>query len=401
MAEQIVSEQNVFERVLDFANRADPYPLWAELRRTPVAPQTDGSYVVSTYREISALRRDPRLSSDMRTAEQRAAGDMPPMLRLDPPDHDRARRLVMKHFGPPQRPTLVDDLRPELTRMVTELIDALADQDQVDIVDQFAYPFPVSVICTLLGVPRTDEPRFREWTDVLVDTLDPAGNVADRDPTKLAGLQEFIAYLQQLIADHRRHPGPDLISAMATEEAEDRLTDQEIVSTSILLLIAGHETTVNLIANGMLTFLRHPTVLKRLREEPAMIIPAVEEVLRYEPSVQMIPWRKTLDDVEVAGTTIPKGAQVILALAAGNRDPVVYPRPDAFDIDRGAQHLSFSGGIHYCFGAPLARLEAQIALGQLVDRLENPTLVTDPPPYRPSPVLRGPRHLMVGVDRIT
>jgi len=131
-----------------------------------------------------------------------------------------------------------------------------------------------------------------------------------------------------------------------------------------------------------------------------MIIPAVEEVLRYEPSVQMIPWRTTLDDVDVAGTTIPKGAQVILALGAGNRDPLVYPRPDAFDIDRSAQHLSFSGGIHYCFGAPLARLEAQIALGQLVARLENPTLVTDPPPYRPRPVLRGPRHLMVGVDRI-
>jgi cytochrome P450 len=400
VSEQNVSEQNVFARILDFANRADPYPLWAELRRTPVAPQTDGSYVVSTYREISALRRDPRLSSDMRTPEQRAAGDTPPMLRLDPPDHDRARRLVMKHFGPPQRPTLVDDLRPELTRMVTELIDAFPE-NQVDIVDQFAYPFPVSVICTLLGVPREDEPRFREWTDVLVDTLDPAGNVADRDPTKLAGLQEFIEYLQQLIADHRRRPGPDLISAMATDDAADRLTDQEIVSTSILLLIAGHETTVNLIANGMLTFLRHPTVLKRLHEEPAMIIPAIEEVLRYEPSVQMIPWRKTLDDVEVAGTTIPKGAQVILALAAGNRDPLVYSRPDAFDIDRGAQHLSFSGGIHYCFGAPLARLEAQVALGQLVDRLENPVLVTDPPPYRPSPVLRGPQHLVVGVDRIT
>jgi cytochrome P450 len=280
-----MSDQNVFERILDFGSRADPYPLWAELRNTPVAPQADGSYVVSTHREISALRRDPRLSSDMRTTEQRAAGDSPPFLRLDPPDHDRARRLVMKHFGPPRRPDLVDDLRPELTRMVNGLIDAFADQDQVDIVEKFAYPFPVSVICKLLGVPREDEPRFREWTDVLVNTLDPAGNVADKDPTKLAGLQEFIGYLQQLIADHRRHPGADLISAMATDDVEDRLTDEEIVSTSILLLIAGHETTVNLIANGVLTFLRHPTVLKRLREEPSMIIPTVEELLRYEPSV--------------------------------------------------------------------------------------------------------------------
>jgi cytochrome P450 len=187
---------------------------------------------------------------------------------------------------------------------------------------------------------------------------------------------------------------------MATDDAEDRLSDDEIVSTSVLLLVAGHETTVNLIANGMLTFLRHPVVLKRLREDPEMIIPTVEEVLRYEPSVHMIPWRHARADIELAGTTIPKGAAVSLMLAAANRDPDQFPRPDTFDPDRGATHLSFGGGIHFCFGAALARLEAQIALGELVRRLGDPVLMADPPPYRPSPVLRGPRQLMVGFSQL-
>jgi cytochrome P450 len=176
------------------------------------------------------------------------------------------------------------------------------------------------------------------------------------------------------------------------------MSDDEIVGTSILLLIAGHETTVNLIANGMLTFLRHPDVLKRLRQDPEMIIHTVEELLRYEPSVHLVPWRITLDDIELAGTVIPQGAPVILALAAANRDPEHVPHPDRFDPDRQVEHLTFSSGIHYCFGAALARLEAQIALSQLANRLHNPRLVTDPPPYRPSPVLRGPRHLLVEYD---
>jgi len=175
----------------------------------------------------------------------------------------------MRHFGPPTSPARIDQLRPELLGIVTGLIDAFADRTRVDIVDDFAYLFPVSVICSLLGVPRDGEPRFRQWTDVIVDRLDPAGNVTDNSPETIRTVEEFIAYLRQLIDHHRRQPGNDLISALATDDgAGDRLTDDEIVSTSMLLLIAGHETTVNLISNGMLTFLRHPGLLKRLTTNP-------------------------------------------------------------------------------------------------------------------------------------
>lgn len=388
----------VFEQILDPANRANPYTLWAELRRTPVAPQPDGSYVVSTYRAVSALTHDPRLSSDVRPPEAKARGK-PSFINLDPPEHDRIRALVMRHFGPPVHPARIDALRPRLLEMVTALIDGFAGRARVDVVDGLAYPFPVSVICALLGVPPEDEPRFRAWTDVIVDRLDPAGNVTDTSPETLRVIEEFVGYVRDLIARHRAAPGDDLMSAMVTD-AERGLTDDEIVTTSLLLLVAGHETTVNLIANGVLTFLRRPEMFKRLRDEPELIAGTVEELLRFEPSVQMITWRAALDDVEVEGTVIPRGAPVVLALAAANRDPEQFPDPDVFDPDRQAAHLAFSSGIHYCFGAALARLEAQTALGEFARRVENPRLAVDPPEFRPSPVLRGPLHLLVDLDGV-
>jgi cytochrome P450 len=180
------------------------------------------------------------------------------------------------------------------------------------------------------------------------------------------------------------------------------MSRDELVSTAALLLIAGHETTVNLIANGMLTLLHHPDVLQRLRREPDLVVLLVEELLRYEPPVQFLPNRAALADIDLAGTTIPNGSPLMLVLAAGNRDPDRFDHPDRFDPDRSDnQHLGFGGGIHYCFGAPLARVETQIALPALVRRLQNPRLVADPPPYRPNPVLRGPRHLPVEVGRVT
>src|SRR6185436_8586629 len=225
-------------------------------------------------------------------------------------------------------------------------------------------------------------------------------------------MAELRQYLAELIEARRRAPAKDLLSALATDDGpEGRMTPEELLSTALLLLIAGHETTVNLIANGMLTLLRHPDVLERLRRDPDLVIRTVEELLRYEPPVHFVPWRAALDDIEVAGTTIPAGAQVMLVLASGNRDPDHVRDPDRFDPDRfdpdrfglardNDQHLGFGGGIHYCFGAPLARLEAQIALGELARRLEHPRLVADPPPYRPNPVLRGPLHLLVEFDRV-
>jgi cytochrome P450 len=397
-----MAQASIFEQVLDYSNRANPYPLYAELRRTPVSRQADGSYVVSTYRLIAALLHDPRLSSDPRDpADKAASGVQPGLLHLDPPDHDRIRRLAMRHFGPPHTPGRIDGMQAELTETVTSLIDAFPARHRVDIVDDFAYPFPVAVICKLLGVPREDEPRFSRWVDVLVQALDPRGNLRDQDPVRVRAVGEFNDYLGGLIEAHRRRPGDDMLSALATDDGpQGRLSDDELRITAVLLLTAGHETTVNLIAHGMLTLLRRPDVLRRLRQEPDLIVRAVEELVRYEPSVQFIPWRWATCDMDVAGTTIPQGSLVTLVLAAGNRDPEQFSDPERFDPDREEEHLGFGGGIHYCFGAPLARLETQIALTELARRLENPRLVTDPPPYRPSPVLRGPAHLLVDFDDV-
>ncbi len=396
-----MAEASVFERILDHANRADPYPLYAELRTTPVARQPDGTYVVSTYRHIAALLHDPRLSSDLRTPEERSAtGPRPAFLRLDPPDHDRVRRLTMRHFGPPHTPGRVHGMIGELAATVSGLVDGFAERRQVDVVDDFAYPFPVAVICKLLGVPPEDEPRFRRWVDVLVEGIDPRGDLKDADPARLQTVVDFHDYLGGLIAQHRARPGDDMLSALATDDGpEGRLPDAELVSTALLLLIAGHETTVNLIANGVHTLLRHPEVLRRLREEPELSIRLVEELLRFEPSVQMIPWRLAMDDIEVGDTTIPRGSMVVLLLAAGNRDPAAFVDPERFDPDRQDEHLSFGGGPHFCFGAPLARLETQLALTEFARRVENPRLVADPP-FRQSPVLRGPLHLLVEYDDV-
>jgi cytochrome P450 len=399
---------SVFDEILDQSNRADPWPLYARLRETPVTRRDDGTYVVSTYREIVALLHDPRVSSDLRRTsgappEEELPGQPPSFLVLDPPEHDRLRRLATRHFGPPHAPDRVDRMRPDLTGIVTDLIDGFAGHDGVDLVDDFAYPFPVAVICQLLGVPREDEPRFHGWVEAIVEAIAPVGDdIAERHWKRIQALTELNGYLSELADARLRDPGDDLLSGMLTDDGPDgRMSREQVLSTARLLLVAGHETTVNLITNGMLTLLRNPDVLRRLREDPDLVIRAVEELLRYEPPVHFLPWRIALDDIDVLGTVIPKGSAITLVLAAGNRDPAHVPDPDRFDPDRpDNQHLGFGGGIHYCFGAPLARLEAQTALTELARRLENPRLVSDPPPYRQSPVLRGPRHLLVEFDRV-
>ncbi|ONH25985.1 cytochrome P450 [Pseudofrankia asymbiotica] len=404
---------SVFDQVLDHSNRADPYPLYAELRRTPVSRADDGGFVVSTYAEIVALLHDPRLSSDPRNRSDRealapdgATGPLPPsFIALDPPEHDRIRRLLTRHFGPPHNPDRVIRLLPEITEITGGLVDGLAGRDQVDLVDGFAYPLPVTVICRLLGVPREDEPRFRVWAGAVVEATDPAtGDLATRRDRRTRALAELGEYLGGLADAHRRDPGDDILSGLATDAAADargRLSRGELMINTALLLIAGHETTVNLIANGMLALLRHPDVAHRLARQPDLASRVVEEVLRHDPPVQFLGNRGALDEIEIAGTVIPRGAPVTLALAAGNRDPAHVADPDRFDPDRRyIEHLGFGGGVHYCFGAPLARIEAQIALTELVRRLRNPRLVADPPPYRPSPLLRGPRQLLVAVDGV-
>ncbi|MGW3153054.1 cytochrome P450 [Streptomyces sp. NPDC001089] len=406
--------QAILRQIIDYSHRANPYPLYEELRETPVYHDADGPYVVSRYYDIQSLLHDPRISSDARNLKATAGdplGDteeesaLPPaFLRLDPPEHDRLRRMTNRPFGPPHSPRRVHEMHGELRDIVSGLIDGIGDPERIDLVDQFSYPFPVTVICRLLGVPREDEPRFHTWADILAASLDPVpgADTAERAKVSNNARTELGMYLAGLIEERRRKPGEDMLSQLATAQGPDgAMTTMEVMSTAALLLIAGHETTVNLITNGMLTLLRHPEILERLRQEPKLAVPVVEELLRFEPPVQLLPQRSTLADIEVRGVTIPKGSSLWLVLAAGNRDPDRFENPDRFDPDRGdIQHLGFGSGIHSCFGAPLARLEAQLALGELARRLENPRLVEDPPPYRQNAVLRGPRHLSIACDGI-
>ncbi|WP_335932630.1 cytochrome P450 [Streptomyces sp. PTD5-9] len=409
-----MTQEDLLRQILDYDHRADPYPLYAELRRTPVAQGGDGLFAVSTYWEIKSLLHDPRVSSDARNLSPAASGFLvqdeessllpPSFLRLDPPEHDRLRRMTTRPFGPPECPRRVHDMRGELAGIVSGLIDGFGDRRQVDLVDDFSYPFPVTVICRLLGVPREDEPRFHAWADTIAAGLDPDPDqdLGERRRITQQARADLGAYLSALIDERGGAPGDDMLSALVNQQGPDgRMSRVEVLATASLLLIAGHETTVNLITNGMLTLLRNPEVLERLRADPLLAAPIVEELLRFEPPVQLLPQRTTLADIDLCGTTIPKGSAVWLVLAAGNRDPRRFAEPDRFDPGReDNQHLGFGSGIHICFGAPLARLEAQIALTELARRLDNPRLVEDPPPYRRNAVLRGPRHLNIAFDGV-
>ncbi len=289
-------------------------------------------------------------------------------------------------------------MRGEIGRITEELAETFEAGRQIDLVDDFAYPLPVAVICRLLGVPHEDEPLFRAWSDAIVASADvrPDQDTTDTDKAGDQARIEMGGYLVNLAEQRRGKPGDDMLSAFANEpDPALRLTQEELAETAVLLLIAGHETTVNLITNGVLTLLRQPEQQDRLRREPELLPRAVEELLRYEPPVHM---RERIPhaDMEVAGTRIPAGTSVILVFGSGNRDPRRFHDPDRFDPTRpDNQHFGFGSGIHVCFGAPLARIEAYTALGALLPRLATAQLVQDPPPYRQNAMLRGPRHLPI------
>jgi cytochrome P450 len=405
----MMNQGNLFEQILKPANRPNPYPLYSQLRTTPVSKQEDGAYVVSTYREIVALLHDPRISSDEHKST-RGPGELAkktesrarqPFIFLDPPDHDRLRRLVMRQFTPER----VEGMHDRVTQLVNRLLDTQRDRGQLDIVDDFAHPLPVGVVSEMLGIPPEDRPRFEAWVPLLVRRLEPAQAVSETDVERAAQAStEMREYLVGLIAERRARPADDLISDLATMTTSHdpalQMNDQDLLATVLLLIGAGYETTVNLIANSMLTLLRYPNALARLRRDPNSVIRTIEEVLRFDPPVHFR-IRTTLTDINIAGGTIPKGATVVLLFASGSRDPARFVEPDHFNPDRtDNQHLGFGGGIHYCVGTPLARLETLVALNTLTLRLVAPRLVIDPPPYRENASLRGPQHLMVAFDHI-
>ncbi|GAA0629308.1 cytochrome P450 [Streptomyces crystallinus] len=379
----------------------DPYPVYAELReRGPVhrirMPEGSDAYLVVGYEVGRAALADPRLSKEWRNAstglgvKQVASGTT--MLSSDAPAHTRLRKLVNREFTPRR----VERMAPRVQEMTDALLDTMLKGPgrRADLVQALSFPLPITVIGELLGVPSLDQDSFREWSNVSVSA--PA--LADR----MAAARSMSEYLTALLAAKRENPGGDLMSALihTCDEDGDRLSGPELLGMAWLLLVAGHETTVNLISNGVLALLSHPEQLAALRADfDGLIDNAVEEMLRYDGPVETPTYRFTTEPVDIGGTVVPGGGQLVLvAMADANRDPARYPEPSRFDIRRDARgHVAFGHGIHYCLGAPLARLEARIAIRSLLDRC--PDLALDIHPaavtWRSGMLVRGPESLPV------
>jgi cytochrome P450 len=363
--------------------------------------------VFSSYADCDDVLRHPSAASDRlkskaaqreiaKGAEPRPMGP-PGFLFLDPPDHTRLRRLVSKAFVP----KVVKALEPDITALVDGLLDKVEQQGRFDVIANLAYPLPVAVICRLLGVPIEDEPKFSHASGLLAQALDPiisfTGEAPDSfDDTLQAGLW-LRDYLRDLIALRRSDPGDDLMSGLIhVEESGDQLTEEEIIATCNLLLVAGHETTVNLIANAIQAMLRHPLQWAALGADPLRVSAVVEETLRYDPPVQLM-GRIAADDMTIGGTTVPNGDIMMLLIAAAHHDPAAVDRPGEFDPDRdNIRHLGFGKGSHFCLGAPLARLEAAAALSAVTARFPRARLEGDAH-YKPNLTLRGLVALAVEV----
>ena len=389
----------------------DPYPQYATLReQAPVYLHPFGFWVLASYDDVSWLLRAPGLSveddnvaadSVLRQVREQVYGDGAPrasalsMLDRDPPDHTRLRKLVSKAFTP----RAIEALRPRITDLVDGMLDGMAAQEKVDLVDALAFPLPFSVIAEMLGTPPADHERIRQLTSTVVRSLEP---IADPGLFQaiLAADQEMRGIAADMIAWKRANPADDLLTALIQAEDDgDALTDDELVAQTLLLYIAGHETTVNLLAGGALALLRHPAQLALLRADPALIGNAVEEMLRYDSPVQASR-RITLEPVTVGGTTIPAGAFVMASLSSANRDQRFWGA-DASELRLGRQnarqHLSFGAGHHHCLGASLARLEAAIAFEHLAGRFPGLALAGDVV-WNGRINLRGPAHLPVSVS---
>ena len=377
--------------------RENPYPLYRYLHASAPVQWNDvlQAWLLARYTDVVSVLTDARFSAD-RTKQGLPE---PPdgyqlaksMLVSDPPDHTRLRALVQKAFTP----RMIDQLRPRIVTVVGELLERMAERDEpLDLIGDLAYPLPVVVIAELLGVPAEDRVTFQEWSALLAASLDPLVSPELMDRV-VAARDALHGYLRGIIAERRQQPRADLISALvAVEERGDVLSEPELVVMCTLLLIAGHETTVNLIGNGTLALLRHPEALARLQADPALITSAIEELLRFDSPVQMT-GRIATQPLEIGGQKIARGEWVLPLIGAANHDPTQFSDPDTLDIARAPNpHVAFGRGIHFCLGAPLARLEGQIAIGSLVRRFPKLALAGEPV-RRNQITLRGLQSLPV------
>ncbi|MGW1895457.1 cytochrome P450 family protein [Streptomyces sp. NPDC002004] len=384
---------------------ADPFPLYRQLReegpvRRAVLAGGLEAWLVTRYEDGLAALSDPRLGSDVHDASDPRLVDMLPvteresmlrnMLRSDPPDHTRLRRLVSKAFTARR----VAGLRPRVQAVTDELIDAFAPTGHADLVQDFALPLPVTVIGELLGVPPDDRDGFQQWTHEMT-----VRRTQRPDPVRVdAAWRQMRTYLAALLDTKRARPGDDLLSALIAARDEDhRLDEDELIAMSFLLLVAGYVTTVNLIGSGIAALLAHPGQLALLRDDPELLPGAVEEFLRYDGPVSPGIARFAREDLTIAGVAVPRGATVLVASAIADRDPAQFPDPDRLDVTRRDNaHLAFGHGIHYCLGAPLARLEGAIAIGTALRRLPGLALAVPRAELRWRPGgLRGPERLPV------
>jgi len=378
--------QIAFTDLFSQETKRDPVAFSARLREQGplihlTSPFSMGeSWIVTTYDDTIAVLKDPRFIKDTHKVSkpwerQDAAGENATvidrfltwrrdMLTVDPPDHTRLRGLVSKAFTP----RMIEQLRPRIQQIADELLEAVQAQGRMDLIVDFAFPLPITVISEMLGIPAKDRQQFRVWSQTIVNVpMEP------QMEDKLAALEMFVQYIKTLLADKSAHPGSDLTSGLVqAEERGDSLNEAELISTIFLLIVAGHETTVNLIGNGMLALLEHPEQMRLLRADPSLLPSAIEELLRYTAPVSLSSPRWASEDIPMHGKVIRKGEMVFASLIGADTDQQQFPDPEVLDILRQEnQHVAFGKGIHYCLGAPLARLEGQIAIGTLLQRLPN------------------------------